>query len=191
MTAPTPVADRMIRLVWTVLRDCQSQCRSGRTATRLLQQHWAAPSAQDADGRALRSRLVAALRRELAGEVEPSALGASIRAALIHDELALLDAEHRELVEAVVIRGEDLKAVLTRVKRTARDLRRAMTVITRRLEECGDDAPLGQHLSPLRQASSSSPSVRQSLAQRPELHTERCQVVVRVQTAGIGQHPHP
>jgi hypothetical protein len=153
MTAPAPVAERMIRLVWTVLRGCRSQSRSGRTATRLLQQHWAAPSAQDADGRALRSRLIAALRRELAGEVDPNVLDASIRAALVRDELAALDAGHRELVEAVVIRGEDLRAVLTRMKLTARDLRRAMAAITRGLEECGDNAPLGQHLSPLRQAS--------------------------------------
>jgi hypothetical protein len=75
------LADRMIRLVWAVGGE--------DVAERVLRAHWRVLSSDDAAGRALRSRLVEALRLELPGRAD------EIRQAVLADELSLLDDAER------------------------------------------------------------------------------------------------
>ena len=75
------LADRMIRLLWAVGGE--------DVAARILRTHWRLLPADDPLGRALRSRLVAALRAELPGH------DAQIREAVLVDELTLLNAAER------------------------------------------------------------------------------------------------
>ncbi|KJK46573.1 hypothetical protein UK23_23125 [Lentzea aerocolonigenes] len=70
------LADRMIRLLWAVGGE--------DVAARILRAHWRLLPGDDPEGRALRGRLVAALRSELPGR------DAEIREAVLADELALL-----------------------------------------------------------------------------------------------------
>ncbi|MFJ5985418.1 hypothetical protein [Lentzea sp. NPDC092896] len=75
------LADRMIRLLWAVGGE--------DVAERLLAAHWRQLPSDDPLGRALRSRLVKALRAELPGH------DAQIREAVLVDELTLLNAAER------------------------------------------------------------------------------------------------
>lgn len=75
------LADRMIRLLWAVGGE--------DVAERLLHAHWRVLPTDDPLGRALRSRLVEALRAELPGH------DAQIREAVLVDELSLLNAAER------------------------------------------------------------------------------------------------
>ncbi|WP_330276953.1 hypothetical protein OG205_15565 [Lentzea sp. NBC_00516] len=75
------LADRMIRLLWAVGGE--------DVAARILRAHWRLLPADDPLGRALRSRLVEALRAELPGH------DAQIREAVLVDELTLLNAAER------------------------------------------------------------------------------------------------
>ncbi|MEU3641769.1 hypothetical protein AB0E59_00210 [Lentzea sp. NPDC034063] len=75
------LADRMIRLLWAVGGE--------DVAERLLLAHWRQLPSDDPLGRALRSRLVKALRAELPGH------DAQIREAVLVDELTLLNAAER------------------------------------------------------------------------------------------------
>ncbi|WP_439659329.1 hypothetical protein ACSHWB_44270 [Lentzea sp. HUAS TT2] len=75
------LADRMIRLLWAVGGE--------DVAERLLRAHWRVLPTDDPLGRALRSRLVEALRAELPGH------DAQIREAVLVDELSLLNAAER------------------------------------------------------------------------------------------------
>lgn len=75
------LADRMIRLVWAVGGE--------DVAKRVLRAHWRMLPSDDAAGRALRSRLVEALRREVPGS------DAEIRQAVLVDEVSLLDDAER------------------------------------------------------------------------------------------------
>ena len=70
------LADRMIRLLWAVGGE--------DVASRVLRAHWRPLPSDDPLGRALRSRLVQALRAELPGH------DAQIREAVLVDELTLL-----------------------------------------------------------------------------------------------------
>ena len=70
------LADRMIRLLWVVGGE--------DVAARVLRGHRRLLPDDDPEGRALRGRLVAALRAELPGR------DADIREAVLADELALL-----------------------------------------------------------------------------------------------------
>jgi len=67
----------MIRLLWAVGGD--------DVAERVLRAHWRVLPSDDPAGRALRGRLVEALRRELPGRCD------AIREAVLADELSLLD----------------------------------------------------------------------------------------------------
>lgn len=71
----------MIRLLWAVGGD--------DVAERVLRAHWRVLPSDDAAGRALRGRLVEALRRELPGRSD------AIREAVLADELSLLDDAER------------------------------------------------------------------------------------------------
>ncbi|WP_086668233.1 hypothetical protein [Lentzea kentuckyensis] len=75
------LADRMIRLVWAVGGE--------DVAVRILRAHWRVLPSDDPLGRALRDRLVEALRVELPGRL------AAIRQAVLADELSLLDDSER------------------------------------------------------------------------------------------------
>ncbi|MFJ8967080.1 hypothetical protein ACIRG5_47620 [Lentzea sp. NPDC102401] len=75
------LADRMIRLLWAVGGE--------DVAARILRTHWRLLPTDDPLGRALRSRLVKALRAELPGH------DAQIREAVLVDELTLLNAAER------------------------------------------------------------------------------------------------
>jgi hypothetical protein len=75
------LADRMIRLLWAVGGE--------DVAERVLRAHWRVLPSDDPAGRALRGRLVAALRRELPGRPD------QIREAVLADELSLLDDAER------------------------------------------------------------------------------------------------
>lgn len=75
------LADRMIRLLWAAGGE--------DVAERVLRAHWRLLPTDDPLGRALRSRLVEALRAEV-----PDRL-AEIREAVLVDELTLLDAAER------------------------------------------------------------------------------------------------
>ncbi|MET8757954.1 hypothetical protein [Lentzea sp. NPDC004782] len=75
------LADRMIRLLWAVGGD--------DVAERVLRAHWRVLPSDDPAGRALRGRLVEALRRELPGRFD------AIREAVLADELSLLDDAER------------------------------------------------------------------------------------------------
>lgn len=75
------LADRMIRLLWAVGGE--------DVASRVLSTHWRLLPTDDAAGRALRARLVDALRAEVPGS------DSKIREALLVDELALLDPTER------------------------------------------------------------------------------------------------
>lgn len=55
----------------------------------MLRAHWRLLPSDDADGRALRARLVEALRREVSGR------DAEIRQVVLADEVSLLDAAQR------------------------------------------------------------------------------------------------
>ncbi|MGW6445679.1 hypothetical protein [Lentzea sp. NPDC055074] len=75
------LADRMIRLLWAAGGEA--------VAERVLRAHWRQLPSDDPLGRALRSRLVEALRAEV-----PDRL-AEIREAVLVDELTLLNAAER------------------------------------------------------------------------------------------------
>ena len=75
------LADRMIRLLWAVGGE--------DVAERILRAHWRVLPSDDPAGRALRDRLVEALRLELPGRL------AEIREAVLADELSLLDDAER------------------------------------------------------------------------------------------------
>lgn len=75
------LADRMIRLLWAAGGE--------DVAERVLRAHWRLLPTDDPLGRALRSRLVEALRAEV-----PDRL-AEMREAVLVDELTLLDAAER------------------------------------------------------------------------------------------------
>ncbi|WP_090063851.1 hypothetical protein [Lentzea flaviverrucosa] len=75
------LADRMIRLLWAAGGE--------DVAERVLREHWRLLPSDDPLGRALRSRLVEALRAELPGR------DAEIREAVLADEISLLGAAER------------------------------------------------------------------------------------------------
>lgn len=75
------LADRMIRLLWAVGGE--------DVAERVLRAHWRLLPSDDDAGRALRSRLVDALRLEVPDR------DAEIRQAVLADEVTLLDAAQR------------------------------------------------------------------------------------------------
>ncbi len=75
------LADRMIRLLWAAGDE--------GVAERVLRAHWRTLPSDDTAGRALRSRLVEALLREVPGK------GTEIRRAVLADEVSLLDDAER------------------------------------------------------------------------------------------------
>ncbi|MDX3660635.1 hypothetical protein PV646_25305 [Streptomyces sp. ID05-26A] len=75
------LADRMIRVLWAAGGE--------DVAERVLRAHWRLLPTDDPLGRALRSRLVEALRAELPDRA------AEIRAAVLADEVGLLGAAER------------------------------------------------------------------------------------------------
>ncbi|MET9227722.1 hypothetical protein [Lentzea sp. NPDC003310] len=85
------LADRMIRLLWAVGGE--------DVAARVLRAHWRPQPSDDPLGRALRSRLVEALRAELPERA------AEIRAAVLADEVTLLDAADRARPSRAAVLG--------------------------------------------------------------------------------------
>lgn len=85
------LADRMIRLLWAVGGE--------DVAARVLRAHWRVLPSDDPQGRALRSRLVEALRAELPDRA------AEIRAAVLADEVSLLDAAERARPSRAAVLG--------------------------------------------------------------------------------------
>ncbi|MFI6094476.1 hypothetical protein ACIA8G_02920 [Lentzea sp. NPDC051213] len=85
------LADRMIRLLWAVGGE--------DVAARVLRAHWRLLPTDDPAGRALRSRLVDALRAEAPGR------DAEIREAVLVDELALLEPAERARPSRATILG--------------------------------------------------------------------------------------
>ncbi|MFD4637427.1 hypothetical protein ACFWN2_08950 [Lentzea sp. NPDC058436] len=84
------LADRMIRLLWAVGGE--------DVASRILNAHWRLLPTDDPLGRALRSRLVEALRAELPGH------DAQIREAVLVDELTLLGPGRERPSRAAVLK---------------------------------------------------------------------------------------
>ncbi|GHH34571.1 hypothetical protein [Lentzea cavernae] len=85
------LADRMIRLLWAVGGE--------DVASRVLSAHWRLLPSDDPLGRALRSRLVEALRAELPGH------DAQIREAVLVDELTLLNPADRARPSRAAVLG--------------------------------------------------------------------------------------
>jgi hypothetical protein len=83
------LADRMIRLLWAVGGE--------DVAAEILRAHWRLLPSDDPLGRALRSRLVEALRAELPGH------DAQIREAVLVDELTLLGPDRARPSRAAVL----------------------------------------------------------------------------------------
>ncbi|GLY51362.1 hypothetical protein [Lentzea sp. NBRC 102530] len=85
------LADRMIRLLWAVGGE--------DVASRVLSTHWRLLPTDDPLGRALRGRLVEALRAELPGH------DAAIREAVLVDELTLLGPAQGERPSRAAVLG--------------------------------------------------------------------------------------
>ncbi|HEX6341141.1 hypothetical protein [Umezawaea sp.] len=77
--------DRMIDLVWHVVVTCGRRRPAEATARRILREHFTPADSGDVHGRAVRGRLVHALRAEFGAPAE-----AAVDRARVRDELAIL-----------------------------------------------------------------------------------------------------
>lgn len=80
----TDLADRMVDLVWHVVATCGRRGRQETTACRILRDNFTPAAADDVHGRAVRGRLVTALRAEFGAAAEDPVDRARVR-----DEMAI------------------------------------------------------------------------------------------------------
>lgn len=97
------LADRMLRLVWTINRTCAStRVRAARETRRVLRAvDWQA-SAREPEGRSLRTELIAALAARWERR-DPNRFTTVVAQAVLRDEYELLAPQPRGLIEAVVL----------------------------------------------------------------------------------------
>jgi hypothetical protein len=80
----TDLADRMVDLVWHVVATCGRRGQEEATAWRVLRDNFTPATTDDVHGRAVRSRMVAALRAEFGAAAE-----APVNRARVRDEMAI------------------------------------------------------------------------------------------------------
>lgn len=97
------LAERMLRLVWTISRTSASTpVRAARETRRVLRAvDWQA-AAGEPEGRALRAKLIAALAARWERR-DPKRFATVVAQAVLRDEVELLAPQPRGLIEAVVL----------------------------------------------------------------------------------------
>lgn len=97
------LAERMLRLVWTISRTCASTpVRAARETRRVLRAvDWEA-SAREPEGRALRAELISTLATRWERR-DAKRFATVVAQAVLRDEVELLAPQPRGLIEAVVL----------------------------------------------------------------------------------------
>lgn len=80
----TDLADRMVHVVWHVVATCERRGLEEITASRILRDNFIPATADDVHGRAVRGRMVAALRAEFGAAAEDP-----VNRARVLDEMAI------------------------------------------------------------------------------------------------------